>query len=78
MVVDDETTVCDLVVHSLEPFGYTVRKAPCASEAIKFAMASKETIDLLLTDVVMPGMNGKELAASLTGISNATKVIYMS
>lgn len=78
MVVDDETTVCDLVAHSLEPFGYTVYKAPCASEAIKYAMSCDKAIDLLLTDVVMPGMNGRELAESLTGISTATKVIYMS
>lgn len=78
VVVDDEQTVCELVADALRPLGYTVETAPCASEAIKLVMASTRKIDLVLTDVLMPGMNGRELAHSLAGLGSEIRVLYMS
>ena len=78
LVVDDEQTVCELVADSLRPLGYTVVTAPCASEAIKLVMAGTRKIDLVLTDVLMPGMNGRELVQSLAGLDSEIRVLYMS
>jgi two-component system cell cycle sensor histidine kinase/response regulator CckA len=47
-------------------------------EALRIARAFGGTIDLLLTDVIMPGMAGKQLAEQLTAVRPATKVLYMS
>lgn len=78
LVVDDEAAVCELVADTLRSLGYTVLQAPCASEAVKIVMGSKVPIDLVLTDVVMPGMNGRELIQSLAAITPAMKMLYMS
>ncbi|MHB8789017.1 MAG: ATP-binding protein [Desulfobulbaceae bacterium] len=78
LVVDDEQSVCALVADVLRPLGYTVVAAPCASEAIKLVMAGDRKFDLVLTDVVMPGMNGRELVQSLAGLDPGIKALYMS
>src|SRR6266566_2944955 len=58
--------------------GYTVLEASCGSEAIRIARQHRGPIHLLLTDVVMPGMNGRAVAESLTASRPETRVVYMS
>ena len=78
LVVDDESTVRDLVAAALQPLGYRVLTAPCASEAIRLVLSGTPSIDLVLADVVMPGMNGRDMMNSLLGSNPGLKVLYMS
>jgi two-component system, cell cycle sensor histidine kinase and response regulator CckA len=62
----------------LEQSGYTVLQAGSGLEAIEVARNHAAPIDLLLTDIVMPGINGRELARNLTQARPGLKVVYMS
>jgi two-component system, cell cycle sensor histidine kinase and response regulator CckA len=62
----------------LEDSGYTVLEAGCGSDAIRIAQEHRGPIHLLLTDVVMPGMNGRVVAESLTASRPEMRVVYMS
>jgi signal transduction histidine kinase/CheY-like chemotaxis protein len=78
LVVEDEMSVRELVTEGLEQEGYTILSACNGSEAITAAELHEGTIDLLLTDLVMPGINGMELARQLMPSRPAMKVICMS
>ena len=65
LVVEDEPMVLELTTRTLEELGYTVLSASGAGDAIRLSAAHAGRIDLVLTDVVMPGMNGRELAKAL-------------
>ena len=65
LVAEDEEAVRALAVQSLERSGYQVIASPSGEEALRLASTFDGTIHLLLTDVVMPGMKGPELAARL-------------
>lgn len=58
--------------------GYTVQEASTGAEAVETIRCSQRAIDLLLTDVGMPGMNGPELVNALGTNNRAPKVLYMS
>ncbi|MEF3167848.1 MAG: PAS domain S-box protein [Deltaproteobacteria bacterium] len=77
LVVEDEEAILDLAATMLERLGYRVLRARTAEKAIEIAGLHRE-IRLLLTDVVMPGMNGRDLAGRLSAISPGLKVLYMS
>ena len=62
----------------LERYGYTVLEAPSSKEALTLASSRPGPIHLLLTDVVMPGMSGRELAERFTAQRPEVKVLYMS
>ncbi len=78
LLVEDETALRELTRELLEKAGYTVLEATSVEGAIRLAEESQRKIDLLLTDVVMPGMDGHELAHLLTASCPALKVLYMS
>jgi CheY-like chemotaxis protein len=78
LVVDDEPDVCELARDCLLAAGYRVLEATDGEEALRIAEAHTEPIHLLLTDVVMPRLNGVELAGRLTRQRPDTKVLYMS
>jgi two-component system, cell cycle sensor histidine kinase and response regulator CckA len=78
LLVEDEDPVRKFMTTALKGLGYKVLAASHGEAAIRVAGACAEPIDLLITDVVMPGMNGKELADRLSKVSPATKVIFMS
>ena len=78
LVAEDEPAVRGLVTQTLEQLGYTVLEATDGYEALGIIERRKGEIDLLLTDVIMPLMNGHELATRLESIRPATKVLYMS
>jgi two-component system, cell cycle sensor histidine kinase and response regulator CckA len=78
LLVEDESYVLDITREVLEMCGYTVRSAKDAREAIRIFDESEENIHLLVTDVVMPGMNGRELAQRLIERSPQLKAIFIS
>lgn len=78
LVVDDEPEVLRLEVRELEAAGYEVLAARNALEALHILDAHGGGIDLLVTDVVMPGMSGIELAAALRARDPGVGVLFMS
>jgi len=62
----------------LERYGYTVLEVPSSKEALTLAHSCADPIHLLLTDVVMPGMSGRELAERFTAKRPEVKVLFMS
>ncbi|WP_433301889.1 hybrid sensor histidine kinase/response regulator [Actinoplanes sp. CA-030573] len=78
LVVEDEAALRDVAGRILSAAGYRVLAAECGAEALQLAAAHDGAIDLLVSDVVMPGMLGKELAERLTGARPQTRVLYMS
>lgn len=78
LVVDDEPTVRRLVIDTLRSLDYHVLEAENAMAAITQFENANGQIDLLLTDVIMPGMNGRDLAARLLHLYPRLKVLYMS
>jgi len=78
LVVEDDISVRDLIKNILEKYGYHVIAVDNPSDCIDIVQQSKITVDLLLTDVIMPNMNGTRLYATLSEIIPNLKVIYMS
>ncbi|PWH16532.1 MAG: hypothetical protein DDG58_09465 [Ardenticatenia bacterium] len=78
LVVEDEPAVRQLVIHALRHQGYRVLEADNAREALELVERHVGEIHLLLTDVVMPGMNGRELAHRVLAMRPNVKVIMMS
>jgi signal transduction histidine kinase/CheY-like chemotaxis protein len=78
LVVEDHAEVRELAIGSLTRFGYQVLAASCGPEALDLVRAHSEPVHLLLTDVVMPGMNGRQLADLLTGIRPEIRVLFIS
>src|SRR5258705_3108834 len=78
LLVEDEDAVRLLLLDILRAEGYKVLPASNGHEALEWATKHNGPIDLLLTDVVMPGMSGSELVDHLTGMLREVKVLYMS
>ncbi|HWC99345.1 MAG TPA: two-component regulator propeller domain-containing protein [Candidatus Sulfopaludibacter sp.] len=78
LLVEDQENVRQLAREVLESYGYHVLEADHGAAALQLADTFQGAIDLLLTDVVMPGMTGKELASRMKLRRPATKVLYMS
>jgi nitrogen-specific signal transduction histidine kinase len=78
LLVEDEAGVRAVARKTLRMKGYHVLEADGGRAALDLAATFGGPIDLLLTDVVMPGMAGTELAAQLAGIRPAVRVLYMS
>jgi signal transduction histidine kinase len=78
LVVEDESALREVIRRILTRNGYHVLTADSGPEALKTAEHTDETIHLLLTDVIMPHMLGKELASKIRDLYPATRVLYMS
>ncbi len=78
LVVEDDPAVGELVRDVLEPMGYAVLKTSSGEEALAASDAHAGPIHLLLTDVVMPGMNGKQLADMLRAKRPGLRVLFMT
>jgi len=78
LVVDDDRSILDLIIDTLQPLGYTIIDATCAEEVLEYLKVSDNSFELLLTDMVMPGMGGRDLAAAVKKKCPGTKVIFMS
>jgi PAS domain S-box-containing protein len=78
LLVEDEGEIRELVGSMLRKVGYTVIEASDGEEALELARNHEGTIHLVLTDVVMPGIDGCVLAERLTAVRTGTRVLYMS
>jgi len=78
LLVEDESNLRRLARQYLETQGYKILEAEDGAAALQIAAGHRGTIDLMLTDVVMPGMNGRELATQITLQRPAIRVLYMS
>ncbi|NOG46658.1 MAG: PAS domain S-box protein [Calditrichaeota bacterium] len=78
ILVEDEQTILKMTESMLENLNYTVVAVNSPEEVLELVIKYDIKIDLLLTDVVMPKMNGKELASELTKHQSALKVLFMS
>jgi len=78
LVVDDEPSIRRLVTDTLGPLGYRIVEASCGEEALqRIAMMGNE-IDLMLSDIIMPDMNGIELAARVKEQMPSIRIVLMS
>jgi len=77
-LVEDEPAILKMGRGMLEKLGYTVLTAEQPEDALRLAEEYEGKIHLLITDVVMPGTNGRDLAAKLSISSPAIKTLYMS
>jgi CheY-like chemotaxis protein len=78
LVVEDDDAVRRMTREFLLIKGYTVKEARSGVEAIEFLGNYKEPIDLVLTDVIMPGIKGRELGGRLAAMRTGIKILYMS
>ncbi|MHB1318311.1 MAG: hybrid sensor histidine kinase/response regulator, partial [Anaerolineae bacterium] len=78
LVVEDEVALLQLVRRILEQLGYTVLSADTPHEALELAARYEGQIDLLLTDVVMPGMGGRQLQQALATTHPTLRWLFMS
>jgi CheY-like chemotaxis protein len=77
-LVEDEAAVRVAARRILDRLGYHVIEAPGAEEALALAVKHREPVHLLLTDIVMPRMNGRELAKVFTRLHSEARVVFMS
>lgn len=78
LVVEDEEQVREMTVELIKSFGYEVIDASCGTEAIELAHKNQDRINLVLSDVILPDLNGKELFAEIKTIAKGARVIFMS
>lgn len=78
LVVDDESVISRFIATILTCHGYRVLQAHNVIHALQFCNHHSEPIHLLLTDVLMPGMNGRELAALALAVRPQMRVLYIS
>lgn len=78
LVAEDEGVVRQLIYHILQPLGYKILEATNGEEALHISATYDGEIELLLTDVIMPGINGRELADCLQVKRPDIRVVYMS
>ncbi|HUL14358.1 MAG TPA: PAS domain S-box protein [Terriglobales bacterium] len=78
LLVEDEESVRELVEVTLRSRGYRVLEAADGASGLRLAEQTKEAIDILVTDVMMPGMGGHELATKLSALRPGISVLYLS
>jgi CheY-like chemotaxis protein len=78
LLVEDESAILDVGVHVLEKRGYKVLTAATPSEALNVAESYPHPIDLLITDVIMPELNGQQLAEAIRQIRPEIKIMFIS
>jgi CheY-like chemotaxis protein len=78
LVVDDEPGLRDLVCRTLQAEGYSTLEAGEGAEALEVMETSPEPVDLVVTDVVMPGMDGRELGRRLSQRWPDLPILYIS
>ncbi|MBL7205117.1 MAG: response regulator [Desulfobacteraceae bacterium] len=78
LLAEDDDSARKLIRSILQEYGYSILEAQDGKEALRLSEQHEGPIHLLLTDVVMPGMNGRELAERLQPLQPRMKVLYMS
>jgi DNA-binding NtrC family response regulator len=78
LLVEDDETIRTMTTMMLEEMGYSVYPAGTPQEAISFCEDTGIALDVILSDVIMPGMSGKEMMERIELIRPGIKVLYMS
>lgn len=78
LLVEDDDQIRDLAYTSLTAIGYTVVAAANGEEALRVVDEFVDPIDLLISDVIMPGMNGRQLSERLLALQPGLKVLFVS
>jgi signal transduction histidine kinase/ActR/RegA family two-component response regulator len=78
LLVEDDPALRKMAAEVLRGTGYKVLTAPCGADAMQIAAEHPGPLDVLLTDVVMPGMTGRELADQIVARYPRTRILYMS
>ena len=78
LVVDDERSVRELISLNLKASGFEVYEAKSGREALDIAAAPETNIDVLISDIIMPHMNGRDLANRIASMKPHIKVLFMS
>lgn len=78
LIVEDLEGLCTLLSEILQKSGYRVLSAPNGQEALRLVRQHPGRIDLVITDMVMPQMGGRELAETLRGLQPGIKILLMS
>jgi two-component system cell cycle sensor histidine kinase/response regulator CckA len=78
LVVDDEPAVLQFVCHALRCYGYEALPASDGRQALDIISRFERPIDLVLSDVAMPGIRGPDLARRIARLSPSTSVLFMS
>lgn len=78
LVVDDEETVRKMLCMELKKFGYTMLDADSGESALQIFSEMKDSIDLVISDVMMPGINGLQLYAKISELWGEVKIIFIS
>lgn len=78
LLVEDEEAVRDITAEILQEIGYNILVATTPQNALELCAASSEHIDLLLTDVIMPEMNGRNLSRRIAEVQPDIRVLFMS
>lgn len=78
LLVEDDDSVRSLIVASLQRHGYTIHAAGNGEEALALFSEHADAVQLVLTDVVMPGMNGREVWEALEGRKDGLRVMFIS
>jgi len=78
LVVDDDESIRNMILDTLQPLGYNILTASCAPEALDLSRSTRQHLDLVLSDVIMPGMNGRQLVDAIRVEQPGIKTILMS
>ena len=78
LVVEDEDDVRSYLVETLRDLNYRVKEAPDGAAALALIESNPGRVDLLLTDIVMPGMNGRQLAHEMQSRQPELKVLFIT
>jgi len=78
LLLEDEPALREVIQEVLETAGYTVVTGPTPKEALRSALDTRAAVDLVLTDVVMPNLSGREAAARVRDVHPGVPVLYMS
>jgi two-component system cell cycle sensor histidine kinase/response regulator CckA len=78
LIVDDEPLVLSFLTGTLTRYGYRVVQAESGSQALRLCRERGHSIDLIVTDVVMPGLNGSELVNAIRGLGLNPRTLFIS
>jgi two-component system, cell cycle sensor histidine kinase and response regulator CckA len=78
LVVEDQTEVLALVTSVLRQFGYSVLEAASPQQSLTLMKDFPDSIDLIITDIIMPGMTGRQLAGEMERIRPGVRILFMS
>lgn len=78
LLVEDDETVRRMTTGMLEEMGYNVHAIAIPQDAVSFCRDSTNSVDIILSDVIMPGMSGKEMVEKIHAVRPGARVLYMS